>query len=46
MLTQWRARRSGLGMAKIQHDLREIVNADYQRSVIDRGTPTASTSKR
>ena len=27
MLSQWRAQRSGLGIAKIQHDLREIVNA-------------------
>jgi len=27
MLSQWRAERVGLGIAKIQHDLREIVNA-------------------
>jgi transposase len=27
MLSAWRARRAGLGIAKIQHDLREIVNA-------------------
>jgi len=27
MLSAWRARRVGLGIAKIQHDLREIVNA-------------------
>lgn len=27
MLLTWRARRAGLGIAKIQHDLREIVNA-------------------
>lgn len=26
-LTQWRSRRAGLGIAPIQHDLREIVNA-------------------
>src|SRR3954465_2534002 len=27
LLSQWRAQRAGLGIAKIQHDLREIVNA-------------------
>jgi transposase len=27
MLLAWRAKRAGLGIAKIQHDLREIVNA-------------------
>jgi transposase len=27
LLARWRARRSGLGIGKIQHDLREIVNA-------------------
>jgi transposase len=27
MLSAWRAQRAGLGIAKIQHDLREIVNA-------------------
>jgi transposase len=27
MLSQWRSQRVGLGIAKIQHDLREIVNA-------------------
>lgn len=27
MLSAWRAKRAGLGIAKIQHDLREIVNA-------------------
>jgi transposase len=27
MLTEWRSKRAGLGIAKIQHDLREIVNA-------------------
>jgi transposase len=27
MLSVWRAKRAGLGIAKIQHDLREIVNA-------------------
>jgi transposase len=27
MLTEWRRQRRGLGIAKIQHDLREIVNA-------------------
>jgi transposase len=27
MLLAWRAKRTGLGIAKIQHDLREIVNA-------------------
>jgi transposase len=27
LLSQWRGQRAGLGIAKIQHDLREIVNA-------------------
>jgi transposase len=27
LLTEWRSQRKGLGIAKIQHDLREIVNA-------------------
>ena len=27
MLSAWRARRAGLGIAKIQDDLREVVNA-------------------
>jgi transposase len=27
LLSQWRSERAGLGIAKIQHDLREIVNA-------------------
>jgi transposase len=27
MLSAWRAQRAGLGIAKIQHDLREVVNA-------------------
>jgi transposase len=27
LLTEWRSQRGGLGIAKIQHDLREIVNA-------------------